>query len=328
MQRYLSWLRFICITFTLFAVHAAHAADFERRDVTFTSEGARCAAWFYLPGDLKSGEKRPAVVMAHGWTAVKEMYLDSFAERFAKAGFVVLVFDYRGLGASEGQPRGEIRWRNQLEDYRNAISWVATQPQVDAKRIGIWGTSYSGGHVLAVAAFDARVKVVVSQVPVAQVWQSYYAALPADQRQATLDWLAQARQDRYLTGNTNSIPVVAPEGKPSSLPQQESYDWFTTTAKLRAPNWINEVSAASIDDALDYDPTAYIHLIAPKPLLMLVASDDIVTPTELEVKAFERAQEPKKLIVIPGRHFDAYNGPKHEAFAQPAVEWFRKHLMP
>jgi cephalosporin-C deacetylase-like acetyl esterase len=103
--------------------------------------------------------------MAHGFSAVKEMYLDRFAEVFAAAGLNVLVFDNRCFGASDGEPRQEIDPWAQVRDYRDAITYLHTLPEVDPGRIGIWGSSYSGGHVLVVAAIDRRVKAVVSQVP-------------------------------------------------------------------------------------------------------------------------------------------------------------------
>ena len=129
----------------------AVAAGFERKDITFVSEGLKCAAWYYTPSGMKAEENRPAIVMAHGWSAVKEFYLDKFAEKFAEAGFVVTVFDYRRFGGSEGEPRAEIIWRDQIIDYKNAISWTAQQKEVDANHIGVWGSSYSGGHVLQLA---------------------------------------------------------------------------------------------------------------------------------------------------------------------------------
>ena len=78
---------------------------------------------------------------------------------------MVLVFDFRFLGASDGNPRGQIIPHEQQEDYRNAITWMSLQPEVDADRIGVWGTSLAGGHVLHLAAFDRRIKAVVAQVP-------------------------------------------------------------------------------------------------------------------------------------------------------------------
>ena len=322
--------RFIPVTIATVAivlamVSAAQAAAFERRDVTFVSQGLKCAAWYYLPGDLLPGDKRPAIVMAHGYSAVKESWLDNYADKFAAAGFVVLVFDYRFLGASEGEPRQQIFWQDQIKDYRNAITWVSMQPQVDPARIGVWGSSYSGGHVMHLAAFDKRVKAVVAQVPVTNVWEAYFARLPREAIEGIAGWHALARAERMTSGKVLTFPVVGPEGQPAVLPQPESYRWFMDMAD-RAPTWKNEVTVESLENGMDYDPTAFIHLIAPTPLLMVIASDDIVTPTDGERKAFERAREPKQLVVVPGGHFEAYHGPKHLQFFEPQLAWFQRYL--
>jgi len=102
--------------------------------------------------------------MAHGFSAVKEMYLDAFAEVFAAAGLNALVFDNRNFGASDGEPRQEIDPWQQVRDYRHAITYAGTLDDVDSTRIGVWGSSYSGGHVLVLGAIDRRVKAVVAQV--------------------------------------------------------------------------------------------------------------------------------------------------------------------
>jgi uncharacterized protein len=302
------------------------AAGYERRDVTFPSEGLTCSAWYYVPTGLKTGESRPVIVMAHGYSGVKEAYLDNFASKFADAGFVVLVFDYRYLGASEGEPRQQIFWYEQIVDYRNAITWATLQREVDATRIGVWGTSYSGGHVLQLAAFDKRVKAVVAQVPAAGAWESYFAALPPEQVAKISAMHAAARTGRMKTGRISYAPVVAPEGQSAVMPQPEAYEFFMRVGKI-APRWQNRVTVESLEAGMYYDPTAFIQLISPVPLLMIVASDDIVTPTAVETKAFERAGEPKRLIVVPGRHFDPYQGPKHAEFVTPEIEWFERYLM-
>src|ERR1700761_7787255 len=134
-----------------------------RRDIEFDADGVTLRGWFY-PAEGVSGSA-PAVVLAHGFSAVKEMYLDSFAEVFAAAGLGALVFDNRNFGASDGEPRQEIDPWAQVRDYRDAITYASTLPEVDAARIGIWGSSYSGGHVLVVGAIDRRVQAVVAQVP-------------------------------------------------------------------------------------------------------------------------------------------------------------------
>src|ERR1700748_572105 len=129
-----------------------------RRDIEFNAEGTTLRGWFYPAGGAREGTAgtAPAVVVAHGVSAVQEMDMDKFAEVFAEAGLNVLVFDNRCFGASDGEPRQEIDPWTQVRDYRHAITYLHTLPEVDPARIGIWGSSYSGGHVLVVAAIDRR----------------------------------------------------------------------------------------------------------------------------------------------------------------------------
>ncbi len=134
-----------------------------RSDVEFDADGTTLRGWLYVP-DGAAGPV-PTVVMSHGFSAVKEMYLDRFAEAFAAAGLGALVYDNRNFGASDGEPRQEIDPWEQVRDYRNAITYAQTRAEVDADRIGVWGSSYSGGHVLVVGAIDRRVKCVACQVP-------------------------------------------------------------------------------------------------------------------------------------------------------------------
>ena len=297
-----------------------------RRDVTFTSQGLQCAGWLYVPDGLPAGKKALTIVMAHGFSAVKEMYLPNFAERFAAAGFVCLVFDYRYFGDSQGAPRGQLFPHEQIEDYRNAITWVSDQPEVDPERIGVWGTSYSGAHVLRLSAFDRRIKAVVAQVPLANGWENALRLNRPDLFAEFIQFLIRDRVERYKTGAVNYLAVVAPEGKPSVLPTPESYEWFTQAGKTIAPNWRNEVTVESVEKFLEYDPAGAIHLISPTPLLMVVAAKDTLTPTDLAVAAYERALEPKKLVLLSGRHFDAYTPPVVEESAGAALEWFEEHL--
>lgn len=292
----------------------AQANGFERRDVTFPCHGLECAAWYYVPSGTKPGERRPAIVMANGFSAVRDSYMGGYAEKFAAAGFMVLFFDFRYLGGSAGEPRQQIFWYEQIEDYGDAITWVAGRPEVDPDRIGVWGTSFSGGHVLQLAAFDKRVKAVVSQVPFVGD-----ATLPPD---------AIGRSAGTRPAPSEAVayrPVVAANGQ-AVLPQRESYEWFTEMSR-RTPGWVNRVTADSLGTIGDYVPSAYIHLISPTPLLMVLGSDDIVTPVEQSRQAFARAREPKKLVVVPARHYEAYSGPTHLQFFAPQLEWFEQHLM-
>lgn len=300
--------------------------NFARQDVTFASVGKKLVGWLYLPEGMKQGEKRPTIVMAHGWSAVKEMYLDDFAARFANGGFVVLVFDYRNFGDSEGEPRGHIDPHMQHEDYKNAITWVSLQPMVDANRIGIWGSSYSSAHVIHLAAFDRRVKCAVAQVPLVNAMDNFRRLVRADFFPGTQAWLAADRAEEYTTGKINYLPVVDEQGKPSALPTQESFDWFIKTGQTRAPKWENRQTVRSLELALEYNPAANIHLISPTPFMMIVAENDTLTPTDLAIEAFGRAREPKQLVIVPGGHFDAYVAGFQSA-STPALNWFSQHLM-
>ena len=138
-----------------------------QQKIVFKSKGLNCSGLFYLPDNYSAteGKQLPAIAMAHGIGTLKEMGLPQYAERFADAGFAVLLFDFRNLGESEGTPREQVFAEDQQADYRNAITWLQLQPQIDPERIGVWGFSFSGGHVLQVAAFDRRIKCVVAQVP-------------------------------------------------------------------------------------------------------------------------------------------------------------------
>ncbi len=298
--------------------------DIERKNVSFKSEGLNCSAWYYVPKNLKQGEKLPAIVMAHGISAVKEMNLDGFARRFAEAGFIVLVFDYRYLGASEGEPRGQIFYSDQITDYRNAITWISLRAEVDSSRIGVWGTSFSGAHALCVAALDKRVKAVVVQAP--------YAGPTMENMVKRIEHNAngyiQNRIEKYTKNITNYMPMVDSTGRYAVLPQKEAYEWFTKTAKENAPNWKNQITIESLDKNNEYNPQFYVPLISHTPLLMIIASHDVITPTEDEKKMFELANTNKNLIVVEGRHFDAYQGSSFGKFCQPAVDWFTQYLKP
>ena len=124
-----------------------------REDVTFSSHGATLQGWLYRPNrnHTERASRAPGVVMAHGFTAVREMFLDNYAAAFAAAGLVTLVYDHYGFGASAGEPRQYPAASIQLDGYRDAIAWLRTQPGVAAENIGIWGTSNSGGHVIVLA---------------------------------------------------------------------------------------------------------------------------------------------------------------------------------
>jgi uncharacterized protein len=296
-----------------------------RSDVTFQSDGVTCRGWFYRARGPAAAAK-PAIVMSHGITAVKEQHLAPYAERFAAEGFNVLVFDYRFLGASDGEPRGHIDPQLQHADIRAALSWVSAQPGVDADRVGLWGTSFSGGHALFVGAFDPRVKVVVVQVPALNIPHSLINLITREIFNGLLRTLVDDQAAREAGAEGGALPVVNDPGKPAFLASADAQAWFMAAAQV-APSWRNSISLASLARVAEYVPDAVIELIAPKPLLMQVATKDSLVPANLARQAFHRAGEPKQLEVYDCGHFEPYtNEPWHSQFLGSQVRWFKEHL--
>jgi fermentation-respiration switch protein FrsA (DUF1100 family) len=295
-----------------------------RSDIEFDAEGVTLRGWFYRPES--SPGPWPTIVMAHGFSAVKEMYLDAFAERFVASGLAALVFDNRNFGASDGQPRQEIDPWAQVRDYRHAITFARLQPDVDPARIGVWGSSYSGGHVLVVAAIDRRVRAAVSQVPLITGWRNVLRLVRADLVAQYRQMFDADREARFHGKDPELVPVVNddPMG-PAALPTADSFQWFMETSRTRAPAWRNEVTLRSVELLTEYEPGTYIERISPTPLLMVVAAGDHLAVADEALAAFNRAVQPKKLVILPGGHFDAYVGDFPTA-AGAAADWFTEHL--
>jgi dienelactone hydrolase len=252
------------------------------------------------------------------------MGLPDFAERFAAAGFVTLAFDYRYFGDSEGEPRCQLFPLEQVEDVRNAITWVSDQPEVDPQRIGVWGTSYGGGIVVYTATFDRRIKAVVAQVP-ATVSAEFWRALDPKGWDVRDAFFLRDRIERYRTGAVNYMKVVAPEGEPCAFPGRENYEGYRALAEM-SPNWRNQVTIESLEKIREFDSTRLVHWVAPTALLLIAAEKDSLIPVDAINETFERAQEPKALLPLPIKHFDIYYEPWFSKAAGGAIDWFTKYL--
>ena len=296
-----------------------------RKDIEINAEGTILRGWLYTP-DRASG-KAPAIVMAHGFSAVKEMYLDRFAEHFCAAGLAAVVFDNRNFGASDGQPRQEIDPWSQVRDYRHVITWTRMQREVDQERIGVWGSSYSGGHALVVGAIDRRVKCVVSQVPLISGYRNFQRLVRPDFLGPLRAQFDADREARFRGEAPAMVPVVAADPQaPSALPTPDSYQWFTETGRERAKAWRNEVTIRTLEMLMEYEPGSYITKISPTPLMLVVAVGDHLAVADEAIRAFNEALEPKRLVLLEGGHFDAYVSDFDKA-ANPARDWFVTHLL-
>jgi len=295
----------------------------ERRDMEFEVEGGdHLRGWLFVP-ETGAGP-HPAVSMAHGYAGVKEHGLERFARAFAAAGFVVLVHDHRNFGSSDGAIRHDIEPWRQIADWRRAISFLECLPEVDADRIGVWGTSYAGGHVLVLAATDRRIRAVVAQVPTISGYQQGLRRVPPDavsalERLGDDDERAQFRGEpprrQQVVGDDLSVPA--------SYRSMDAISFYLQP--LQAGAWTNEVTVRSGRVARMYEPGAWIARVSPTPLLMIVALADHITLTDLQLSAYEQALEPKKLVTIGGGHFDPYVR-QFAAASNTAVSWFHQHL--
>lgn len=290
-----------------------------RKEIEFKADDSTTLrGWFFTPKEL--AKKAPGIIMTHGFSALKEHALAKFAEVFVEAGMCVLVYDNRNLGDSDGEPRFEIDPASQIKDMQSAISFIQRMPEVDPAKIGLWGSSLSGGNVLVVAAKDKRVKCVVIQVPFVKGHHPYLKATYPELWE-TIQKKYAADQKKRTEGKSPAMtPVVTQDPEKMAVMKQPSaYEFFTSI-----PQWQNQVTLKSLENVGDYFPMDVIQEIS-SPLLFIIADHDTVCVTKLQLEAYAKALAPKKLVTIEGEHFAPYI----EQFAicsQEACRWFKRVL--
>jgi dipeptidyl aminopeptidase/acylaminoacyl peptidase len=291
----------------------------KREDVAFYSEGYRLSGHLYLPDGRAEGERRPTVVLAHGYTGIKELMLPDYAERFAAQGWVALTFDYRGFGTSEGQ-RGRLLALEQVEDIRNAVTYVRTRSEVDPDRLGLWGTSYGCGLVVYAAAYDERVKAVVAQIGIADGMTSATRALNPQQVAALRMGIEQDRRQRVLTGRGTYVDPFA------IIPDPEMIAFFQRHLPVM-PHLKTQILLQYVEAHLEFSPISVVDRIAPRALLIIAAEHDAICPADELKRMYERAGEPKRFVLVEGAtHFQCYEGEGMERTCGEAIEWYRAHL--
>jgi len=298
------------------AVSAEEATDrVETRQVIIMSEGTRATADVYSLASL-AGKKLPTVIMSHGWGGTAAL-LKPQATDFARAGYLVVVLDYRGWGNSDSRvvlsgipplARTGTRFKadvleirevvdplDQVTDLFNAIHWVMGEPMADPGRVGLWGTSYSGGHVVHVAAHDPRIRAVVSQV-------GYMDSRSAITRDPELLARAYSEATRRARGELGyPEPRVREVGDLQGGPIRE---------KL-----------------LRYSPLDDVPRVRDCALLIIVAEkEELFDNREHGERAYQLASEPKKYVVVPGiTHYGIYREARAEA-TKLAIDWFDRYL--
>jgi quorum-quenching protein AidA len=335
----------------------------ETRRIEFPSHGCRCSADLHLPergvgpdsnrdggapteeghrdedrakegarsdgteseGRRRPGEGRiPVVVMAHGLGAERTQGLAPFVREFVARGLAVLAFDYRHLGESEGSPRRLVSSRRQVEDYHAALAFARDHPALDPARIGLWGTSFSGGHVLTVAAARPQgVKAVVSQIPFVSGWASTMA-YPLRYHLPAIALGLTDRLGSWLGREPLTVPLVSASGM-AVLASPDSEPGYRRMMGPDAPP-PEPLAARVFLDILTYHPGRKTPRVQV-PTLVVLAEDDAICPPRATRRAASRLPQ-GELISFPMGHFDPYVEPWFQEAVAVEADFLVKHLAP
>ncbi len=289
-----------------------------QRTVRFYSEGTPCAGLLGLPDDYRPGEKRGAVIFCQGFTGVKEMYLPQNAERLHAEGYVTLNFDYRSFGESGGEPRSRLVPLAQVEDIRNAMTYLQTLPEVNPDRIGLYGTSFGCANVVYTAGIDERAKCTVAVVGPGDCERQFRLGPNFD---AFMDKVRRAKAEFVATGKVTYMQTIRMMARdPGVVAELEK------TQSL-FPTWRPEVSFESLADIMEFKPENVADRISPRALLLIHTDQDKLVPLSEAQSIYAKARHPKQLVVLENMvHEDVYHG---EGFAQVVRHtnaWFKEHM--
>jgi pimeloyl-ACP methyl ester carboxylesterase len=285
----------------------------------FASKGVRCSGDLYLPAGVY---RPPVVVMGHGFGAERTFGLPTYARRFAERGLATYLFDYRGFGDSDGEPRNYVDARRHLADWRAAVVHVRALHEVDGTRLALWGTSYSGGHVIVTAANDPAVMALVAQVPYVDpfglwCWKDLgYVARAIRHALWDLTRAATGQSPHYvkMAGSPDEFAVL---NTPDTWPGFQSI-------LPEGSDWQNRCPARVALTTLFYRPArlaTHVHC----PTLILIAERDSI----LSARAAERAANrmPQAVpVILPLGHFDMYTGEAFDAAVEMQAEFLELHL--
>lgn len=283
------------------------------------SGGTRLSVYRYLPN---GPGRKPCIVMAHGFTAVRDQALPAYAEAFQRAGYVVLLFDYRHFGASDGEPRQLLDIGRQLADYRAVISYARGLAGVDPERVVLFGSSFSGGHVVTLAAEDPRIAAVLAQVPFAD-GRATLGSLP---KSTTAQIAALAVLDKAGSLVGRGPIYVKAVGAPGTLAVLTAPEAEPGFASIDPPGslWRNELAARAMLTVGSYRPITKAKRLAA-PLLVTVADRDETVPPEPAARMGGDAPR-GEVIRYPLGHFEIYTGAPFEATMVDILDFLRRHV--
>jgi pimeloyl-ACP methyl ester carboxylesterase len=309
----------------LFAAVTGFAAPaISKQPLTFACQQVQCAGELWLPAANASSAKPAVIVMAHGFGGLKSWGLPAFAERFVQAGYAVMLFDYRGFGASGGQPRRVVDGEEHVKDWLSAVDAMKQNPAVDPNRIGIWGSSYSGGHVLKAAAQrPGVVKAVSAQVPFVNGLSS--SLLFPLKYQPLAGWYALRDMLRSDTEEPLYVPTISPNGFAALICAECSEGY----KKIVPPGQEAEhkVAARVFMTLPFYNPGKYAKDIQA-PVLIIASENDGLIPVA-KVREVAATLPHGEYVELKGAdHFSPYTGPVFEQVVARQTAFFKAKMAP
>lgn len=258
------------------------------------------------------------------FSGLRKHFLPDFAERFVAAGFTTFTYDNRCWGDSEGVPRNHVDPILQTRDYFDAFNFAKTLPDVDPENIIYWGSSMSGGNVIAAAAINKSVKAVIAQVP--------FVTGEVMREPAAFLWDTLSQDRANVAGGKDAIMAsIIPEteeealsGKSQAMLNDLNGVRFMKEMDRRGYAYETKATLQSLIHAVSHEPRAAIKHITPRPMLFVVAENDAIIPTHTQLQVFDDASGPKKLHVIKGvGHFDPYYGAPFEENIKVQLEFLK-----
>jgi dienelactone hydrolase len=296
---------------------------FQRRTVDFRSGDSFCSAWLYLPNTV-SQAPAPVVVMGHGLGATREMGLAPYAERFAAAGLAVLVFTYRHLGDSGGQPRQVLSMAKQLADWDAALAYAAGLPEVDGSRVAVWGSSLGGGHAIAVAARHPELRAAVAQCPFTDGLASA-GGLGVRESLTLFGFVARDLIAAVRGREPVCVPVAATPGEPGLMTAPDALPGMLALLP-DGYEWVNRAAARSVLSVIRYRPGRSAKRIVA-PILICISTTDSVAPAKPTERYARQAPRGDVRLCAAG-HFDFYLGDAFEQLVTEQTGFLVSHLRP
>lgn len=297
---------------------------FSRQSLTFPSGKETCHAWFYRPASTKVDARLPVIVMAHGLGGVKALCLAPFAERFAAAGYACLVFDYRYFGDSSGQPRELLDIPAQQEDWRAAVRFARSLPELDPERVIIWGTSFGGGHAIVTAAEDSRVAAAIAQCPFTDGPASVLAIDVKTNVRVTA--LALADQAAKVLGmEPVRVNTVGLPGEVALMTSADTTPGYLAMLKASGLETVpSHVPARIALQLVRYRPGKWAKKVKC-PMLFAVCEADSVAPAGPTLRYARQAPKGEIRLYSKG-HFDIYLGEAFERNVADQLAFLQRHV--